>query len=337
MNEESGVDGEWAGDDLIVRVAWSYYKDEMTQDEIARRLSLSRASVGRLLDRARRLGIVTVQVDAARLAATELSSRLRRAFGLVDALVVPGAGAAPSGPGTDKRVGLGGAQLLGSSLASGMDLGVGYGSTVTETLRSTAFSSAGGVRLIALSGGVAGYVDPFVTSSPELRKADFRSPRILPAPLFTSSPEVADALREEPVVSSMLADARAVRLAVVGITAASTGTATTALAEAGLRAPGGLAGQQVVGDVLGHFFGADGEPVELEVHRSRIGIERADLLRIPTVIGVAGGLDKADAILGALRGSLLDVLVTDEPAAERLLAVARPAPAHGPTLASRTR
>ena len=35
----------------MLRAAWYYYKDELTQDEIARRLSMSRASVGRLLDR----------------------------------------------------------------------------------------------------------------------------------------------------------------------------------------------------------------------------------------------------------------------------------------------
>ena len=43
--------GRWSSEELLLRVAWYYYKDELTQDEIARRLSMSRASVGRLLDR----------------------------------------------------------------------------------------------------------------------------------------------------------------------------------------------------------------------------------------------------------------------------------------------
>jgi lsr operon transcriptional repressor len=44
--------GRWTSEELLLRAAWYYYKDELTQDEIARRLSVSRASVGRLLDRA---------------------------------------------------------------------------------------------------------------------------------------------------------------------------------------------------------------------------------------------------------------------------------------------
>ena len=73
----------------MLRAAWYYYKDELTQDEIARRLSMSRASVGRLLDRARRVGLVSINLNTERLDAFELSGELRRAFGLAEALVVP--------------------------------------------------------------------------------------------------------------------------------------------------------------------------------------------------------------------------------------------------------
>jgi len=37
------------------------------------------------------------------------------------------------------------------------------------------------------------------------------------------------------------------------------------------------------------------------------------------VIAVAGGQEKAGAILGALRGNYLDVLITDEAAAQEIL------------------
>ena len=73
----------------MLRAAWYYYKDELTQDEIARRLSMSRASVGRLLDRARRVGLVSINLNTEHLDAFELSGELRRAFGLAEALVVP--------------------------------------------------------------------------------------------------------------------------------------------------------------------------------------------------------------------------------------------------------
>lgn len=79
----------------------------------------------------------------------------------------------------------------------------------------------------------------------------------------------------------------------------------------------------MVGDILGQFFDASGDVVDLPIHDRRIGIELADLRRIPKVVGVAGGEHKAEAILGALHGGFLDVLVTNELTAIRLLELQR--------------
>ena len=79
----------------------------------------------------------------------------------------------------------------------------------------------------------------------------------------------------------------------------------------------------VVGDILGQFFDANGTVVSLPIHERRIGIELSDLASIPKVVGVARGLHKTEAILGALRGGFLDVLVTNELVALRLLELQR--------------
>jgi lsr operon transcriptional repressor len=66
--------------------------------------------------------------------------------------------------------------------------------------------------------------------------------------------------------------------------------------------------------------------VPLPIHDRRIGIELSELAQIPKVVGVAGGQHKAEAILGALRGGYLDVLVTNELTALRLLALEHTTP-----------
>jgi lsr operon transcriptional repressor len=83
----------------------------------------------------------------------------------------------------------------------------------------------------------------------------------------------------------------------------------------------------VAGEVLGQFFDARGKVLGLPIHDRRIGIDLSDLRRIPRVVGVAGGLHKAEAILGALRGGFFDVLVTNELVALRLLELERESPA----------
>ena len=87
--EQDVREGRSSNEELLLRVAWFYYKDELTQDEIAKRLSVSRASVGRMLDRARKVGLVSINLNADHLDAFEVSRQLRRTFGLAEALVVP--------------------------------------------------------------------------------------------------------------------------------------------------------------------------------------------------------------------------------------------------------
>jgi DNA-binding transcriptional regulator LsrR (DeoR family) len=55
------------------------------------------------------------------------------------------------------------------------------------------------------------------------------------------------------------------------------------------------------------------------VHDRVLAVELDDLRRIPTVIGVATGVEKAPGVLGALRGELVDGLITDASLALALL------------------
>ena len=75
----------------------------------------------------------------------------------------------------------------------------------------------------------------------------------------------------------------------------------------------------------------------MPIHDRRIGIDLSDLKYIPKVVGVAGGLHKVPAILGALRGGFLDVLVTnaEQLAAVRLLELERRRSRRGPALPGR--
>jgi lsr operon transcriptional repressor len=321
--------GRWSSEELLLRVAWYYYKDELTQDEIARRLSMSRASVGRLLDRARKVGLVSINLNTEYLDAFELSGELRQTFGLAEALVVPDHEKEPADHhALNARVGLGGAQFMSTHLRPGGSLGVGWGETVSRVIAATAFGAVGPVHMVTLTGGVEGYLQTILSSKGEVASEapDLTSARVIPSPIMASTPALAAALREEPTIQEVLKQACGVEHALVGV---GTPTADATIVHMGyLNAEDarGLRERGVVGDILGQFFDADGNVVDLPIHDRRIGIDLADLASIPKVVGVAGGLHKAEAILGALHGGFLDVLVTNELAAIRLLDLERRRP-----------
>jgi lsr operon transcriptional repressor len=328
-SDRAGDPARWSSEELQLRVAWYYYKDELTQDEIARRLSMSRASVGRLLDRARRVGLVSINLNTEYLDAFELSGELRRVFGLAEALVVPDHEKEPADRhALNARIGLGGAQFMSTHLRPGGSLGVGWGETVSRVIAATSFGAVGPVRMVTLTGGVDGYLPAILSSTGEVAaEADsLISATVIPSPIMASTPALAAALREEPTIQQVLKQACEVEHALVGV---GTPTADATIVHMGyLNADDarGLRERGVVGDILGQFFDADGNVVDLPIHDRRIGIDLSDLARIPKVVGVAGGLHKAAAILGALHGGFLDVLVTNELAAIRLLELERRRP-----------
>jgi len=310
------------GEDLLLRVAWFYYKDELTQDEIARRLSVSRASVGRMLDRARKAGLVTINLNADHLNAFEVSRQLRRTFRLAEALVIPDHETEVGDHhGLNARLGRGGAQFMSTHLRPGGTLGVGWGETVSQVIASTSFGAVGPIHMVSLTGGVDAYLPAFLSSKSEGEGAmgEMTTATVIPTPIVASTPELAAALKAEPAIQQVLKQACGVDQAIVGV---GTPTADATIVEMGyLEAEDvrTLRDHAVVGDILGQFFDASGRVVKLPIHDRRIGIELTDLAQIPKVVGVAGGLHKVDAILGALRGGFLDVLVTNELAALRLL------------------
>ena len=316
------------GEDLLLRVAWFYYKDELTQDEIARRLSVSRASVGRMLDRARKAGLVTINLNADHLNAFEVSRQLRRTFRLAEALVIPDHETEVGDHhGLNARLGRGGAQFMSTHLRPGGTLGVGWGETVSQVIASTSFGAVGPIHMVSLTGGVDAYLPAFLSSKSEGEGAmgEMTTATVIPTPIVASTPELAAALKAEPAIQQVLKQACGVEQAIVGV---GTPTADATIVQMGyLEALDvrELRDHHVVGDILGQFFDASGRVVPLPIHDRRIGIELADLTQIPKVVGVAGGLHKTEAILGALRGGFLDVLVTNELAALRLLELERAA------------
>ncbi len=75
----------------------------------------------------------------------------------------------------------------------------------------------------------------------------------------------------------------------------------------------------MVGDIALRFFDVNGQPVSSEVDQRVIGISLDQLRKVRRVVGVAGGPEKVTVLRGALRGELINVLITDHVTANRLL------------------
>lgn len=80
-----------------------------------------------------------------------------------------------------------------------------------------------------------------------------------------------------------------------------------------------LLGCGAVGDVFGHYFNIEGKTCSSDLEERTIGMNLDDLKKVRYTIGVAGGIQKTLAILGALRGGLINTLITNLATANDIL------------------
>ncbi len=76
---------------------------------------------------------------------------------------------------------------------------------------------------------------------------------------------------------------------------------------------------RAVGDVCLHFYALDGSAIEFAGSERMVRTSRALLASLPHAVGVAVGREKVQSIVGAVRGRLINELVTDAATAEALL------------------
>jgi len=308
--------------ELLARVASMYYEDNLTQGEIARRVSTSRSTVSRMLQEARESGVVEVTVNYPWRTVPQLEGELAACFHLRQARVLLAHGR--SYERVLRGLGVLAARYLESTLFEGAVLGVSWGAAAHSTARALRPERRLPLTVVQMVGAV-GAGDP-LSDGPDLARllANIYGGeyRYLHAPLIVEDVRTCQALLREPRIRQTLALARRADVALVGVGAPA--PEVSSLLRAGYLDRAALAdlrAQGVVGDICARHYDAHGRVLDVELNRRVVGVELKDLHGIGQVVGVAGGEAKAEAVLGALRGGHVDVLVTDDVTARRVLAL----------------
>ncbi|WP_457630563.1 sugar-binding transcriptional regulator [Oceanithermus sp.] len=303
-------------EDLITIAAWLYYKEGLKQEEVARRLGLSRVKVTRLLARARAEGVVRFVITRPLPGPFRLAAALRERYDLADAVVVPAAATAEA---TLDALGAAGAEYLAARLRPGVRVGLGWSTTVGRMapyLRR--LRPVEGCAVIELAGSFLGQTNPYSISGPLATALGCRL-EALPTPVLVESPEARRALLADARIAAALAAGRSSDLAVVGV--GQVGAAGTTV-RTGMVSPEEMARIEeagAVGDVLMRFFDAAGRPVRTPLDERVMAVGWEDFLQIPHRVAMAAGAGKATALKAALGGGLFHALLTDETTAAALL------------------
>ncbi len=298
------------GDDPYIWACWLYYEDRLTQGEIAKTMGISRATVNAYLAEARERGIVNITIDPERLGSLTVAEELKRHFGLADCIVVPSDDR--NARSLIDRLGVAGARVLNHAVRSGDSLAVTWGRAVMAVAERASRKDLQDVSVIQACGGTSATFDYTPEACAARLAASLGANCVnLTAPAIVSSAEIRDILMSEPVLLrqfGMLARANRILFGISSLrlnsTVHSSGFFDTVSTQTYLE-------KNAVGVIAGRFIDDHGLPVSGPLDERTIGITLDMLKAVPAKIAVAGGIDKVGAILGALRGGFIDVLVTD--------------------------
>lgn len=307
--------------ELLRWVADLYYLQQRGQADIAALIGVSVSKVSRLLAEARRRGIVTIHVAPLRVGDSELECDLARRLGLQAVYVAP---ARVSDAAVASRVvALMAARVLPRWLPREGVVGFSGGYTVAHLAQALEPLPDTDLTLVPLQGN---WVDggAHLHNDQVCRDAAVRlgaRSLSLPAPMVVERADTRDALLLDRSIRPVTARWSELRVAVVGVGGSPGGLPPDYPSVVGLLPSDvqrELRRHGVVGDLCAHMFDIKGNFVEQEVSRRTLAIPIETLRRAPCVLAVAGGVNKAESMLGAVRTGVPRVLVTDQLAAERL-------------------
>ncbi len=295
---------------LIVKTAWYYYIENMTQQKISEKLGISRMRVIKLLDKAKQNGTIQFKIHQSHSQQLLVEQELTKKWGLKDAFVVP---TPLPEANLNETIALAAAMYIGNRLSENMLINMGYGDTPSRVLNHLATMTEFPISVVSLTGGVSYYL-------PNTQSNIFNAKLYLyPAPLLVSSKEMCAAMREEPTLQAISRMVHLSSMSVIGIGGMS--DEATILANGILNRDDFvyLSMKGAVGDILTHFYDKDGKPIHSDIEDRLLSTKLEQLQKMENVIGVAGGPDKTEAIRAALKGGYLNVLITDETTAAALV------------------
>lgn len=307
--------------ELLTRVSSMYYLEDMTQEEIATKLSLSRPKVGRLLRQAKQEGIVEITVNLHPSLAMPLETELIERFGLAKAIVV---GDQPDEDEQRVRVGKATVELLNRVVLDDATIAVGMGRNVQAVSHQSSGLRQRPCTIVSGIGGSPLTGEGLNSNDIAGQLADGfggRSEGIY-APAYTKTAEMRNAFIGHLDIERTMARARRADIAVVGIGDANSESLVVRLGCITAQEMNRLRKDGAVGDILGSFFNRTGDPTAEWIEERVVGLTRDNLRSIPSVIAAVSERSKAPAILGALGSGLVHTLVTSVSAARSVIELA---------------
>ncbi len=305
--------------DDAARAGWLYYVAGNTQDEIARKLGVSRQTAQRLVAMAISERLVKVRLDHPIGRCMDLAAALRERFGLVICEVAP---SDPDAPDLLAGIAIAAAAELERVLKSPERriISLGTGRTLRALVEQLPRMSCPQHVIVSRLGNMMedGSATPYNAT---IRLAErVGAPHFpYPLPVLAPSPEELRAMQQQLGARNTINLCNQADISLVGIGQMDMTAPLHVdgfLSDAEIRA---LIADGAAGEITSWVYDGEGRIMDCDFNRR---VASAPLTADPDkpVVALASGQSKLPAIRAALKGRLISGLITSEATAERLLA-----------------
>ena len=297
---------------LISEVATLYYKKNMTQQEIAEALHLSRQTVSKLLSDAVEEKIVEIIIHDPEKDCKELEERICATFGIRKCVVCSVSGRNES---VHRLMTVKAAvdYILPMIKKGNQKIALSWGRTIQELIQNLPNLSTTGNTVFPLFGATDNEKSYFSSNELARKMADKldATPKCAWFPYMADSDEDSTLLRQLGYYKRMQEMWNTADLTILGI------GNTEILDIFGKTFGYSDIHNKAIGDIATHFFNANGNFVNLYSNTLCASVD--NIKNAKESIAIASGLEKAEAIAGALRTKMIDTLITDECTAREIL------------------
>jgi DNA-binding transcriptional regulator LsrR (DeoR family) len=304
--------------DDAARAGWLYYVAGNNQEEIARKLGVSRQTAQRLVSLSVSEGLIKVRLDHPIGRCMELADKLRQRFALDLVEVVP------SDPESNSTI-VGVAQAAAAEIERRLKapdpivMAIGTGRTLKAAIEQLGPMEATQHKIVSLTGniapdGSASYYNVIFTMADAVKARMFP----MPLPVIASSATEREMLLRQPMVKETLALAARADITFVGI--GDLGPEAPLYLD-GFITEGELKALQkagAVGEIVGWAFDGQGRMIE-GLTNERVASAPMPSRERSLVVALAMGAKKLPGIVAALNRRLVNGLITDERTASLLL------------------
>jgi len=308
---------------IIFKILEYYYVNDMTQAEISSRLNITRVAVSRHISKARQDGLIEFKIKYPANYTLDRHETLEQEFiklySLKDCIIV---NSQKNPVDTLKELSEHLEIMLHNIVNDNTFMGVGWGTTLETIAHLIEVKERHSVKVVPLIGGYGRYFDDGHSNNiARLLAEKFGgNSYIVNIPASFDTKDIKDTILRDSAAKEIFKLAKRVEVALLCMSDLSTESTLFKSGQMNQEDIDYLSGLGIVGDINYIFIDKEGIFIPNEISERTTNLFPIELMKsVKNVIGIAIGIRKAEILRAVLKGGLVNILVTDLDAANKII------------------